>query len=228
MARLVGGPFGGISGKIGEVVYRNRNGNTIVCARPRERMSPLTEHEIALQAKFALAGRVSGAINSIEILKQIWKPTYKNGLSSYNVIFKNNYKIVNIKNISGPVHIAPMFGFNIKEPIITPGEADIVIECKPMDIDSGFDTKVEKFVMAAGVIILEKPLTERIPSYDVLAFKTLKQTFKPMEAMRTSTDISGGPQITLQSYGLKKAYAVLVTTDEAGNPVKYSDTFSSQ
>jgi hypothetical protein len=228
MARLVGGPFGGVSGKMGDVVYKNRNGNTIVCARPRERISPLSELEIGLHAKFGLAGKISGAINSIAILKQIWKPTYKNGLSSYNVIFKNNYKIVNIKNIRGPVLIAPVFGFNLTEPSIKVGGAKVVIECEPMDIGSGFDTKAEKFVIAAGVIVLEKPLAERIPSYDVLPFKSLKQTFNPKEALRTVIDITGGPLRLFQSYGLNKVYAVLVTTDETGNPVRYSGTFSSQ
>ena len=228
MARLIGGPFGSVSGKVGDVVYRNRGGNTIVSALPSQRTSPRSERELELQAKFAFAGKIARGINSIAILKYFWKPTAYNGRSSCNIIFKNNYALIDVKDLSGAILVAPLFGFNLLNPSITPGKQNILIECQSMTGNPSFDLKVEKFVCTAGVIVLKNPSDEMLPIHDVIPFKSKKQIFYPDKQLLVDLEISGGQLALYQSYSIKKVFAVFVTIDEDESPVHHSVTFSNK
>ena len=228
MARLIGGPFGSISGKVGDVVYRNRGGKTIVCVRPTERTSPRSERELELQTKFALVGKIARAINSIAILKHFWRPTAYNGNSSCNVIFKNIYRLIDVKDFISSIMIMPMGGFNLEGTSIKTEGANLLIECDSMNTNPKFDKKIEKYVSAAGVILLKNPSDERLPIYDVIAFKTLNQFLYPNKELIIDMGFAGGTLQLFQSYDIKKVSAVFVTMDKDENPIRYSTTFTNQ
>lgn len=228
MARLIGGPFGSVSGRVGDVIYRNRGGKTIVSALPTQRTSPRSERELELQAKFAYVGKIARAINSIEILKHFWKPNASNGKSGANIIFKNNYALIDVKDLSGAILVAPLFGFNLSEPSIEAGKTSLLIKCQSMTGNPEFDTKVEKYISAAGVIVLKNPSDERLPIHDVIAFKTLRQFLYPNKELIIDLEFAGGTLQLFQSYAIKKISAVFVTMDEDENPIQHSVTFSNK
>jgi len=228
MARLIGGPFGLVSGRVGDVIYRTRGGKTIVSAVPKQRTSARSEYEIALQNKFALAGKIARGINSIAILKHFWKPTAYNGNSSCNVIFKNIYKLIDVKDFISNIMILPMGGFNLEGASIKTGRTNLLIECDSMNTDPEFDKKIEKYISAAGVIVLKNPTDEMLPIHEVIAFKTLKQFLYPNKELIVDLGLTGGTLQLFQSYAIKKVSAVFVTMDEKENPIRYSETFSNK
>ena len=228
MARLIGGPFGSVSGRVGDVIYRNRGGKTIVSALPTQRTSPRSEYEIALQTKFALAGKIARGINSIAILKYFWKPTAYNGNSSCNVIFKNIYRLIDMKDLISSIMIMPMGGFNLEGASIKTGRTNLLIECDSMTTNPEFNKKSEKYISAAGVILLKNPSDEMLPIHYVIPFKTLKQFLYPNKELIIDLDFAGGTLQLFQSYAIKKVSAVFVTMDEGENPIRYSTTFTNK
>ena len=228
MARLVGGLLGSLSGKVGDLVYRNRGGKTIVARTPRKRGSKRSEHEIQLGKIFGLTGKIAREINAIELLKHFWHPKAARNQSCYNIIFKKNYGIMNFVDLRGEVLLTPETGFEIMEPSLYPGESNLVIECKALGYSSSFDIRIEKFVMVAGIVILKNPIRENIEEYCVMSFKSKKYILYPNDYLSLNIEFSGCNRSIFESYSLKKVFANFITLDEEEAPVQHSMAFSNK
>jgi hypothetical protein len=228
MAILIGGLFGGLSGKVGDVVYRKKGGKTIVAMRPSARKSPLTEKEILGHKIFGLTGKIAKAINGIELLKYFWHPISAKNQSIYHVIFKKNYAIVRIEDFPSYILLTPSQGFNLINPSLYPGESNLVIECKSLGERSEFDTQVEKYVAVAGIVVMKDPTIENISPYQVMSFKSKKYLFYPNDYLSINLEFTGGQLEIYESYSIKKVFAVFVTMDEEESPVQHSITFMSE
>jgi hypothetical protein len=228
MAILINSLFGGLSGKLGDVVYRKRGGKTIVARRPSARQSPLTEKEILGHKIFGLTGKISKAINGIELLKYFWHPISAKNQSIYHVIFKKNYAIVRIEDFPSYILLTPSQGFNLINPSLYPGESNLVIECKSLGERSEFDTQVEKYVAVAGIVVMKDPTIENISPYQVMSFKSKKYLFYPNDYLSINLEFTGGQLEIYESYSVKKVFAVFVTMDEEERPVQHSLTFTSE
>jgi hypothetical protein len=228
MAILINSLFGGLSGKLGDVVYRKRGGKTIVARRPSARQSPLTEKEILGHKIFGLTGKIAKAINGIELLKYFWHPISAKNQSIYHVIFKKNYAIVRIEDFPSYILLTPSQGFNLINPSLYPGESNLVIECKSLGERSEFDTQVEKYVAVAGIVVMKDPTIENISPYQVMSFKSKKYLFYPNDYLSINLEFTGGQLEIYESYSIKKVFAVFVTMDEEESPVQHSITFTSE
>jgi len=223
----VTGLFGTISGKVGNVVYRKRGGKTIVALRPCKRSTPKNQNEIEREIQFGLTGRISKGINSIEILKSFWRPVGVKSQSRYNIIFKNNYGLMRADNLSGNLKMTPGQGFEIINPGLYQGEGNLVVECKALGNRSDFDTVVEKYVTAAGIVVMKDPVIISTPEFVVLPFQSKKYLFYPNDYMSLNIEFTGNDLFMFGNYRIKKAFAIFITMDEEERPVQHSITFSS-
>jgi hypothetical protein len=228
MAILINSLFGGLSGKLGNVVYRKRGGKTIVARCPSARQSPLSEREIIGQKIFGLTGKIAKAINAIELLKYFWHPIAAKNQSIYHVIFKKNYAIVRIEDFPSYIFLTPSQGFNLINPSLYPGESNLVIECKALGDHDAFDTQVEKYVAVAGIVVMKDPTIENISPYQVMSFKSKKYLFYPNDYLSINLEFTGGQLEIYESYSIKKVFAAFVTLDEEERPVQHSITFTSE
>jgi hypothetical protein len=228
MATVSGGIFGGISGKVGNVIFRKRGSKIFVAKLPKKRESIRNAREIENGKKFGLTGKISKEINSIKLLKYFWHHLAIKGRSVSNVIFKENFGLLNIENLSGRVIMSPNPGFGIINPSLYVGESNLVIECKALGESGAFDTQVEKYVSVAGIIVLKNPSVEGLAEYDIIAFQSKKYLLYPTDYMSLSHDFSGDTLQKFESYSVKKAFAVFVTMDEEESPVQHSVTFSNE
>jgi hypothetical protein len=219
---FVSGIFDTISGRVGDIVYRHKNGKTIAARRPTKRSTAPSLIEIAQQTRFGIMGKIAGTINSMEVLKYFWKGVTERNHSAYNKIFKENYRRLNIENLTGFILIVPMGGFNLTEGSLKLNESDIVIQCKELGKHSEFNLKKEKYVIVAGIIILKNPKIEDIPLYNVLPFKTKKNLLYPEEYLSLSIELRGSELCLFESYSIKTVTAVFITLDEEGKPVQHS------
>jgi hypothetical protein len=228
MARLIGGLLGSLSGKCGDLVYRNRGGKTVVAALPSKRGSPRNEHEIKLGKIFGLTGKIAKGINEIELLKYFWHPKAGKNQSRYNVIFKKNYGRLNFDDFKGEVSLTPERGFDLIDPSLYPGEFNLVIECKALGYGSTFDIKIEKYVIVTGIVVLKNPTMEHMEEYGVLSFKSKKYLLYPNDYLSLNIEFAGCMRTLFQEYSLKKVFVNFVTLDEEEAPVQHSLTFSNK
>jgi len=94
MAILKGGFLSGISGKIDKVVARRVNGKTVISNRPSTYNKTKSKKAKSVRNRFAIAVEFSRYINSIELLKNIWKYNFPKCSSAFNMIESYNIKKV--------------------------------------------------------------------------------------------------------------------------------------
>ena len=226
MAQLLDQVLGNASGIIGTLVFRIRKGANFISRKPSPRSSPLGLDEIAFRSKFGLAGKIASGINSIKELNECW-PKSTSRASKCNLIFKANYKIINSAENFGSVAVVPAFGFNTVNAVLTAGVAGIHLVTDALGVDVGIDTSIEKFIVAAGVVVLQTPTLEDIDATQVIAFKTTRHNLDLINPVDLSAAFAGGSLAMYDSYTDKKVFACLVTLDDAGKAIRYSCTVHS-
>ena len=177
---------------------------------------------------FGLTGKIARGINETELLKYFWHPKAARNQSCYNIIFKKNYGRMNFDDLRGGVLLTPETGFDIMDSSLYPGESNLVIECKALGYSSSFDTKIEKYVIVAGIVVLKNPIRENIDEYSVLSFKSKKYILYPNDYLSLNIEFSGCSRTLFEYYSLKKVFANFITLDEKEAPVQHSMTFSNK
>ncbi|MBO9571041.1 MAG: hypothetical protein J7497_02360 [Chitinophagaceae bacterium] len=80
----------GMSGKLGSVVFRTRNGKTFACARPSKKRNRYRHpHQAEIQTAFIRHVRYAKYANSNPGLKAFYSSLAKPGQSAYNLAFKD-------------------------------------------------------------------------------------------------------------------------------------------
>jgi hypothetical protein len=226
MAQLFNQILGNPSGLLGGIVFRIRKGAIFMASRPSKRGSLPSVEEEAFRAKFALTGKIAHGINSISVLKDAW-PKGIGRMSKFNEIFKANYDLVNSAANLGSVTVAPVFGFNLTNPVLTAGASGVHFVADALGVNVGIDTGIEKYVMSAGIVVLLNPTSESIPKTNVLAFKSIQHNLDLINEIDHTIDFSANLLSIYGSYTDRKVFACLVTLDDNSKVIRYSITAHS-
>jgi hypothetical protein len=226
MAELFDKILGTPSGLLGDMVFRRKKGGNIIAKHPIPRSSALKDSEKAFRAKFALAGKIASKINSIQVLKEVWPKSTGKG-SKCNEIMKTNYNVINSAENLGSVAVVPLFGFNVAHAVLTAGASGIHLVTDALGVGVGIDTSVEKYLVAAGVVVLQTPTSADMPKNQVIAFKSIQHNLDLINPVDVTLDFSGGTLAMYESYTVKKAFACLITLDDTGTAIRYSSTLNS-
>ncbi len=94
MAQIGSSVIGEIKGRIGDFIFRIRNGKQVAYSRPiKHRMSKSVKAKKA-RNNFASTIALAIAVNAVPKLKEIWKNAKVPGTNSYQRLIKNNAKLV--------------------------------------------------------------------------------------------------------------------------------------
>ncbi len=94
MARVHNGILGEVTGKAGGKVYRIMNGKSFRSERPVHYNASKSKAAVANRDKFAAATAFAKYVNSIPLLKLIWKSAKLKGTTSFNRLIKYNSKLI--------------------------------------------------------------------------------------------------------------------------------------
>jgi hypothetical protein len=226
MAEVIG-LFNRISGRVGNVIYVRRGGKTFIKKLPIKRTTPYSKLELEHHSRFGFTCKIASRICQTQELKHFWNEVKKGNQSSHNRIFKENFRLVDPKDLTGFVRLTPDFGFNLDEPMLLTGKSGISLDCKPIKEQSSDFYKKIKYIMAAGIVILRRPRSKSRDNYEIMSFKSEKITFGVHSLISIQIPLGGAELKSYKGYSLKTAYAVLVALDEKGNPFSYSGTTMS-
>jgi hypothetical protein len=226
MARLTNQVLGDPQGTIGKIVFKIKGKTNIIALRPGRRTKLPTPAMLAAMAKFGLTGKIAKAINSISQLKDVW-PASSNKLSKCNEIFQTNYKLVGSAESLGTVAVAPIWGFNLENPVVTAGASNVQLASDPLGVGIGIDTSVEKRMMAVGVIVLQSPTIEGIPEKQVISFQSDAGSLDLISPISLTANLKGVELDQYESYTERNAFVCLLTINDANKAIRYSKTFHS-
>ena len=221
MAQLKTPVFGNVSGTIGNIVFADKGDSNVVykkTIRPKF-TSPKLE---LIRAKFKLLSSIAIAINGTAQLKNMWPANKKIRRTRFNSIFQANYNLVRTVADLGTPIMAPGFGFPIVNGVIATTTDGITLSCDALGINSGVDSNLEKFALAAGIVVLRTPVNPADPAFKVLSVKTGLANLEDDTPLSLTMNYTADQLSEFHAYTDKKVYLVLITQTSDGIPVHRS------
>jgi hypothetical protein len=227
MGRLSKQVFGEVTGAVGHVVFKHRAGDNYIAMRAEKQKVCTNPIVLARRAKFALAAKVAKAVNSIAILKAAWPTLIDKKLSRFNEIFQSNYDLIgSVANI-GTLTVAPVLGFTVTNSHVTNLADGVQLEADALGVNIGVDTGIEKYIAAAGIVLLQGPTVEGLPPTLLIPFKSIQQNLDLINPVDFTVQFTGTEQFEYESYATKRAFVCLLTLDDDSHVIKASRTLHS-
>lgn len=217
--------IGKISGKVGDFVYRQRNGKTIICSKPEYRKSD-NPSVIARQKRFGLCCKVSKHINKINDLRPFWLKEQTGYGSCFNAIQKRLYPFVGDDYKIDVIHLSPNsvalngsgFGF-------TRNDSGFIITfsgslCKEMNLPQGI-----KFAKITGVVFCESPFDVNLPQYSLFNIESGLINADYESVQSANLQINESHLLPMESYSENTFHYALVFFDADMNAVVEFSTY---
>lgn len=229
MARIINELTGRVRGKVGNLIYRITNGNTSLSALPTNRKVDNSTGAVLRKNRFRLTVKFTKAINSLWSLKYFWKihsdETIDIKKSAFVKIFKKNYPYTSSGVLSDSIYIVPFFGFEADATSVTVNDHDITSVFAALGTGPGIDTSIETKAKLCAVFYFNSPVDTALSPFYFLALESDVITLSLTNPMTFSIPIVDAEKKLIEAYTDKKLFIAMVTLDDNGNPVHYSDTF---
>jgi hypothetical protein len=222
MAQLKKTVLGKVSGAVGDIVFRQRDGKNYIGMRPESFIPGSDPASIARRKRFLLALKSGSAINTIPQLKTLWSNVTPSGLSSFNYIVQTNYRYVTSTDISDLLKLVPGNGFGVNVSNNDVDRLRVRVVISAIGVNAGINTLVETSLKMTCVLFMSSPVDESVSAYSLLSL------ISPAVPISLAQDVSFDAILTSQQallfdkYRVIKTFIAIVTLDATGNPVHYS------
>ena len=227
MARIRKQVLGQLQGGIADVKIKYRNGKPYVASKPGKfntGKDPVTLFK-KNQGKFI--GKLSSVIYKIEILKKIWSLADTLKGYTYQQIWARNYRSIKNTDLSGIVTLVPSAGFRTINPTIVLGENDKgILTASPLGDKIGINLAIEKKMIAAGVVILKNNIPGSTYEFGFLAINSKQVDLDLTNPIKIDLEAKPITKWYITNFSIKKSYITLITLDESGSPIHYSEVFT--
>lgn len=147
-----------LRGRVGNNVFRERNGKTYCASRPTSYKTPQTPEAIARRAKFKLCRAFSNAINRLLYLKTCWNEARPKKKTILGFIFRSNYPFINNGSLE-LAELSPAAYFQVRDPSASLQDNKITTTCT-INSGQGFEKKFSESVISEAVLYLSEPGTD--------------------------------------------------------------------
>lgn len=228
MAKLNKKILGSISGSLGDITFRRRNGKNYLASRPASFNVPVDQESINRRSKFARSVKLASLINSIPQLRILWEERITDGRSVFNELVRNNYSYINPDSISPDMQLTPVYGFGVLQTSAQIIDGKLKIVLQPVGTNAGIDTQIEKYFQLITVISLGNPLNSSKESNFLIPVVSAKIAVDLANPLDIETVIINQALQVISAYATKEHFSALITIDESENIIHYSSTFTSQ
>lgn len=222
MARVRSNIFG-ITGKIGDKVYKIRNGRTFVTRLPEKFTTPMDFDSIRRREKFSITQKFSMAVNKIPSLHLLWKKYFKKG-EVHNKLFSHYYKRI-VKDYTDNCRIVPETAFlcEIKNFMFLNKKITVVLN--PIGENSQIWPPNEIQICMHGVLTLFDPDAEIKLKYLCFPVSSAAQLTDLVNELTFEAHLTSIIDESINKYPFASLHIVFVTTGAGGMPVRNSQNF---
>lgn len=224
MAELRKAILGQVSGALGDIVFRERDGLNYLATRPSSFIPGTDPASIARRERFALTSKTSVLINRVPELKSLWARALSNGISPFNYIFKTNYRFITASTISDLLKIVPDNGFGITLTGNTVSNTSVQAVVSAIGLKAGINTLIETSLMMTCVEFLSNPLDESVGAYSLLSLVSETVPMTLTNPVTFNADLTSQQTLLYDKYQDHKVFIAIVTLDADGKPVHYSSS----
>ncbi len=225
MADLRKKVLGTVSGAVGDILFRAKNGRNYVGTRPVSFTPGTDEKSIARRKRFGMATRLARPINSIYRLKELWKAAAPVPLHSYNMIVRANYSSVGPDSISNTVKLVPEIGFSVQSNNLELDENHMRITLQGLTSISGINPAVEIYCQIVGIIHLSNPVDPEKEPHVFIPVVSIEQALALNTEINDDIIFQDVISQLLAMYQDRRAVLTLLTLDTDRQVIHYSNTF---
>jgi len=225
MATLSKTVLGRVSGSIGDITFRQKNGSNYLSTRPGSFTPGNDEKSINRRGKFAFACKLASSMVSIGSIKSLWEGIAGAGKSAYNTIVGTNYKFITANSITPQTFLTPGIGFGVKTTSFTLSSTGLQVVFDAIGINADIDLNTEKSLQLSAIISLSNRVDETVEEFYLLPLVSSNQLLAVDETLTFSIPLSNQESQLYDKYNVRKVLYALVTLDADGNAVQYSSTW---
>ncbi|MCX6158461.1 MAG: hypothetical protein NTY74_10840 [Ignavibacteriae bacterium] len=222
--------LGTLQGTVGDVTFRDRQGDTIVATKPNSFMPGTDALSVARRNRFGMAVKLSHAINYLSDLKHFWKLYGNEGSkfrTPFNKMVKSSYQTVTDTDITSTTSLVPEIGFEISSTNVTIADTGVTVALAAIGNDKGIDPVVEVGYQLACVVFLKSPTDEKEVPYYFIHQMSEEGVLSLTNPMTVTIDFDNITGQYFNKYTVSKGLFALITLDGDGQPVRYSNTIQS-
>lgn len=228
MAKLKKQLIGKISGKFGDIVFRNTRRTNYIAARPTSFNVPMDDNAITRRGKFAIAVKYASILISIPDLKYLWKKEIPNNVNILNHLVKTFYPLVDSNGLTENISLTPPMGFIVQAKSIETTAEGINVNIKPIGNRSGIDLEIEKSIKLFSVVSLNSPNEKYLEQYSIITLNSENINLTLQEDLQFTIPLTNQIANMMSKYSNRLILFALVTYDLENLPVNYSATFYSR
>jgi hypothetical protein len=221
MGILRNGILGDLSGKIGDFVFRNRDGKVVVSVLPGTYKVNNSKKAVDSRENFSVSTQLSKALIKDALLKKIWATAQIEGKKAYNRIIKYNNGQCRGQNLTTDNIITP------------PGDVEIAIDTLNLSPSEISFTINHKSGEIGNVLNPSFQLYVCLYAYDPIK---VKERFEIITATKDINQIPGDNQYniplnvaqqhTLSKY--RKTIVYIAAAKSGGTNLKWTSTYAEE
>lgn len=132
MACINSSVIGSLTGSLGGITAKKRNGVYYLAAKPASFVPGNDLASVMRRTKFRLLTGFAKTVLSCSDLKHFWKKIVTGNLNSHNLFIKENYKFLNEYGLTNNNRITPSYGLSVMINSITINDDKLVISTDPI------------------------------------------------------------------------------------------------
>ena len=226
MARVKGSVLGNLSGRLGNLSARTRNGETILGARPSSFNVSNSPAVVAVRKKFSVSIQLSKVIDNIDDLKKIWDKVKQPGLSAFNTLVQKNFEYSDTQRPTAQNIITPG-GFNLGVTSALIGADTVTVDLPALNTQANF-TAADKDLSISMILVGFDPVDENDAYYKIMPFNYTETDYDPAQTLEAVVNLDQFSQSELARYNQKVLLVGAVTKDADAKIIKYSATYGNE
>ena len=226
MARLKGSILGNLSGRLGNLSARTRNGQTYLGARPSSFNISNAPAVVEVRKKFSVSSQIAKVVGKVDDLKKIWDKVRSAGTSAYNTVIQQNFEYSDTQRPTAQNIITPG-GFNLGVTSALVGADTITIDLPALNTQANFTT-ADKDLSISMLLVGYDPVDANDAYYKIMPFNYTESDYDPAQTLEAVVNLDQFSKSELARYNSKVLLVGAVTKDADGNIIKYSATFGNE
>lgn len=224
MANLVQSVLGKVSGRVGDLVFRQRDGKNIIAVRPASFIPGTDQASYDRRARFRLAGKLASVIDNISDLRQVWDE-YSPNKSPFQNLVSVNYPYIDAAGTPGSFKLVPQTGFGTTTTLLTLSPTEVQAEINALGTNKGIDLSEEVSAKLISLVYLSDPSDINAEEYQFIVNESAEIPLQLASALVFSIPLMNQDTELFNAYQARNGYFVLVTLDADGNVIHFSNTF---
>jgi hypothetical protein len=216
--------LGNISGSIAGLTFHRAYGKVFIVNKPASYTTPVDPDSVCRRNVFGFTCKLASVINSMSILHGFWQTAVPKHSTVFHTIVKSIYKTVEAGTVTSQTILAPRadWNFSCKSFSCTASQIELKTDCPRISINTGGTG--ETSVLLIAVPVFTSPHEQSFDAFRFDALVSEPQAITADRPLNFVLPLSALLSQRYEQYRVRKVLLILVTLDDAGKPLRHSNT----